>query len=142
MLEVYKVNFFDSLFSDVRAIRQNVFIEEQGVDSSKEQDKFEEEAVHYLLRHNNNNVGAARRRATDNGIKLERFAILREYRGSGMGKKLVEEVLKDVEDSKEQIYLHAQIQVVDFYANLNFVKEGELFKEAGIIHYKMTFKLP
>ncbi|MDB3926961.1 hypothetical protein N9358_02470, partial [Flavobacteriales bacterium] len=62
MLEVYKVNFFDSLFSDVRAIRQNVFIEEQGVDSSKEQDKFEEEAVHYLLRYNSNNVGAARRR--------------------------------------------------------------------------------
>ncbi len=142
MLEVYKVNFFDSLFSDVRAIRQNVFIEEQGVDSSKEQDKFEEEAVHYLLRYNNNNVGAARRRATDNGIKLERFAILREYRGRGMGKKLVEEVLKDVEDSKEQIYLHAQIQVVDFYANSNFVKEGELFKESGISHYKMTFKVP
>jgi predicted GNAT family N-acyltransferase len=142
MLEVFKLNFFDSLFSDVRAIRQNVFIEEQGVNSSKEQDKFEEEAVHYLLRYNSNNVGAARRRATDNGIKLERFAILREYRGRGMGKKLVEEVLKDVEDSKEQIYLHAQIQVVDFYANLNFVKEGELFKEAGISHYKMTFKVP
>lgn len=142
MLEVFKVNFFDSLFSDVRAIRKNVFIEEQGVNSSKEQDEFEEEAIHYLLRQNNNNVGAARRRATDNGIKLERFAILKEYRGRGMGKKLVEEVLKDVEGSKEQIYLHAQIQVVDFYANLNFVKEGEWFNEAGISHYKMTFKLP
>jgi predicted acetyltransferase len=66
---------------------KNVFIEEQGVNSSKEQDKFEEEAVHYLLRYNSNNVGAARRRATDNGIKLERFAILREYRGRGMGEK-------------------------------------------------------
>ncbi|MBL6658213.1 MAG: GNAT family N-acetyltransferase [Flavobacteriales bacterium] len=142
MLEVFRLNFSDSLFSDVRAIRQSVFVEEQGVSSSKENDEFEQEAFHYLLRYNSRNIGAARRRTTSNGIKLERFAILKKFRGRGMGKKLVKEVLMDVKDSDKQIYLHAQIQVVDFYENLNFVIEGELFEEAGINHYKMIFKSP
>jgi len=38
------------------------------------------------------------------------------------------------------IYLHAQIQVVDFYQKLGFIKVGDLFEEAGIKHYMMTFK--
>ena len=57
-----------------------------------------------------------------------------------MGKFLVEEVLKDLDANSVNIYLHAQVQVVDFYANLNFKKEGPLFEEAGIHHYKMIFK--
>jgi len=140
MLEVFRVNFYDGLFSEVRAIRQTVFVEEQGVDSSLEYDEFEEEALHYLLKYENTYVGVARRRLTPYGVKLERFAILEAYRGRGMGKKLVEEVLKDIDVFNTNIYLHAQIQVVDFYAHLHFVKEGELFEEAGISHYKMRFK--
>ena len=42
MLEVFRVNFQDSLFSDVRAIRKEVFVEEQGVDISQEYDEFED----------------------------------------------------------------------------------------------------
>ena len=40
---------------------------------------------------------------------------------------------------KQKIYLHAQIQTVDFYQKLSFEKDGEIFEEAGIKHYKMTF---
>ncbi len=140
MLEVFRVNFQDSLFSDVRAIRKEVFVEEQGVDISQEYDEFEDKAFHYLLRYNSKNIGAARRRFTNFGVKLERFAIVKNYRGQGMGKFLVEEVLKDLDANSVNIYLHAQVQVVNFYANLNFKKEGPLFEEAGIHHYKMIFK--
>lgn len=142
MLEVFRVKSEESLFSEIRAIRTKVFVEEQGVDFNREYDEFEKEAVHYLLKYNNENVGAARRRNTSLGIKLERFAILKEYRGKGLGKKLVEEVLFDINISDNTVYLHAQVQVVDFYANLNFKKEGKLFEEAGINHYKMIFKSP
>jgi len=47
--------------------------------------------------------------------------------------------LKYVLDMKQKIYLHAQIQTVDFYQKLSFEKDGEIFEEAGIKHYKMTF---
>jgi predicted GNAT family N-acyltransferase len=53
---------------------------------------------------------------------------------------LVEEVVKDVLPLELSIYLHAQIQVVDFYEKLNFIKEGDLFEEAGIKHYLMRLK--
>lgn len=142
MLEIFRVKSEESLFSEIRAIRTKVFVEEQGVDLNREYDEFEKEAVHYLLKYNNENVGAARIRNTSLGIKLERFAILKEYRGKGLGKKLVEEVLFDINISDNTVYLHAQVQVVDFYANLNFKKEGKLFEEAGINHYKMIFKFP
>lgn len=140
MLKVYRVEFSDALFSEVRRVRQTVFIEEQGVSAKDEIDAFEEIAHHYLIKKNDESCGVARWRISDNGVKLERFAVLKPFRSLGVGKRLVEEVLKDVQSLNKPIYLHAQIQVVDFYLNLNFEKEGVLFEEAGIQHYKMVFK--
>ena len=70
-----------------------------------------------------------------NGIKLERFAVLKAHRGEGIGKYLVEQVIEEVQKHAKPIYLHAQIQVVDFYQKLGFEKEGALFEEAGIQHF-------
>lgn len=140
MLKVFKIEYTDDLFFNVRQVRQSVFIEEQGVSAEDENDVFEQIAHHYLIKKNDEICGVARWRLTDKGVKLERFAVLKSYRCSGIGKRLVEEVLKDVKKLKRTIYLHAQIQVVDFYLKLNFKKEGDLFEEAGIQHYKMVFK--
>lgn len=139
MLKVYRLNFDDEKFADVRQVRNDVFVVEQGVSESDEHDDFESSARHYLITKNDVSCGVARWRNTDKGIKLERFAVLTKFRGSGVGKRLVEEVLKDVLPMKQKIYLHAQIQTVDFYQKLSFEKDGEIFKEAGIKHYKMTF---
>ena len=141
MLEVYRLSVSDDLFSEVRRVRNEVFVIEQGVSESDEYDNFEPSANHYLIRKNGNSCGVARWRKTEKGVKLERFAVLQKYRGCGVGKRLVEEVVKDVLPLKLSIYLHAQIQVVDFYEKLNFIKEGNLFEEAGIQHYLMSFKL-
>ena len=139
MLKVYRLNFDDEKFADVRQVRNNVFVVEQGVSESDEYDDFESSSRHYLITKNDVSCGVARWRNTDKGIKLERFAVLAKFRGSGLGKRLVEEVLKDVLPMKRKIYLHAQIQTVDFYQKLSFEKDGEIFEEAGIKHYKMTF---
>ena len=139
MLKVYRLNFDDEKFADVRQVRNNVFVVEQGVSQSDEHDDFESSARHYLIKKNDVSCGVARWRNTDKGVKLERFAVLAKFRGSGVGKRLVEEVLKDVLPMNQKIYLHAQIQTVDFYQKLSFEKDGEIFEEAGIKHYKMTF---
>ena len=140
MLAVFRLSYKDDLFSAVRQVRQEVFVLEQGVSQSDEYDKYESIANHYLIRKDGVNCGVARWRKTDKGIKLERFAVVKHLRGFAIGKRLVEEVLRDVSIFKLPIYLHAQIQVVDFYQKLGFVKEGNLFEEAGIKHYKMLFK--
>jgi predicted GNAT family N-acyltransferase len=47
-------------------------------------------------------------------------------------------ILEDLKDVTSMIYMHAQIQVLPFYEKLGFIKEGNLFEEAGIMHYKMV----
>ena len=70
--------------------------------------------------------------------KLERFAVLKEERGKGYGKHILNAILDDLKDYKGLIYIHAQEQVLPFYEKLGFKKEGDLFEEAGIMHYKMS----
>ncbi len=122
-------------------IRHQVFVVGQHVPVEDEIDAFEDESNHYLAFLNNTPVGAARWRTTENGVKLERFSVLKEFRGSGAGSALIDQVLKDVKNSEvgkeKQIYLHAQIEVISLYRKYGFRKVGEMFEESGILHYKM-----
>ena len=140
MWSLRKIQASDVDFLLAQQIRTAVFVQEQGVDASDEYDAFEEISQHYLVAVDSKEVATARWRFTSNGIKLERFAVLPTYRGKGIGKYLVEQVIEEVQKYAKPIYLHAQIQVVDFYQKLGFEKEGPLFEEAGIQHFKMLFK--
>ena len=75
------------------SIRQKVFVVEQKVDAREEYDEHEEESLHYLLYKDETPIGTARWRHTDKGVKLERFAVLPDYRKDGAGSFLVNEVL-------------------------------------------------
>ena len=57
--------------------------------------------------------------------------------GKGYGNHVLQAILKDLKDYTGLIYMHAQVQVLPFYEKLGFKKEGEIFEEAGIMHYKM-----
>ncbi|WP_017731555.1 GNAT family N-acetyltransferase [Nafulsella turpanensis] len=124
------------------AIREKVFVEEQKVSKEEEYDEFEESAVHFLAYNKEGKAGGtARWRFTDKGVKLERFAVLKENRGSGIGSALVARVLEDVQEQSEtsgkSIYLHAQLTAVPLYEKFGFRKKGDQFDECGIMHYKM-----
>jgi len=120
-------------------IRTEVFVKEQNVDPVLEYE-HEEEGHFYLMYLDKNPVATARWRTTENGIKLERFAMLKEFRNKGLGSVLLGEVMKDVPEQNQKIYLHAQLKAVPFYERAGFVKEGEIFTEAGIEHYLMEYK--
>ncbi|WP_026950940.1 GNAT family N-acetyltransferase [Algoriphagus mannitolivorans] len=122
-------------------IRETVFVVEQGVDSRDEYDGFEESSFHFLAKLNGKAVGTARWRFTDKGIKLERFAVLKEARGKGVGQALVKAVLEDIssvpESKGKTKYLHAQLDAVPLYSKFGFEKVGEMFEECNIKHFKM-----
>lgn len=120
-------------------IRHTVFVMEQKVDPDLEYDEFEETSIHYLALLNQVPAGTARWRRTPNGIKLERFAVLEEYRGKGVGSALVATVLNDLPD-RDNVYLHSQLAASNLYLRFGFQIEGEQFEEAGIQHYKMVLK--
>ena len=123
----------------VFAIRRQVFVVEQDCPPELEWE-FEDESTHFLATVDDVPAGAARWRKTDKGYKLERFAVLNEFRGIGVGQELVKAVLANLPTDADYIYLHAQIQAIGLYRKLGFEPIGSEFEEAGIRHYKMVLK--
>ncbi|QDH77825.1 GNAT family N-acetyltransferase [Echinicola soli] len=125
----------------VFGIRQEVFVVGQNVPPAEEYDEFEEISTHVLAILDNVPVGTARWRVTEKGIKLERFAVLAEARGKGVGQALVKATLDDIASAEgtdgKYLYLHAQLQAVPLYAKFGFEKVGDIFSECDILHYKM-----
>ena len=141
MIEVKRVFSEDKEnASKVFGIRRKVFVEEEGVDPALEYDENDATAHHYLLTIGERPVGAARWRETAKGIKLERFAVLPEFRNRGLGEILLSAVLEDVKGLGKLIYLHSQLRAVPFYERNGFVKQGEIFYEAEMGHYYMELK--
>lgn len=122
-------------------IREEVFVKEQQVAPDEEYDKFEQDAFQFLAYQGQQEVGTARWRFTDHGIKLERFAVLKPFRGKGIGDALVKAVLADIRkhplSQGKTIYLHGQVQAMGLYEKSGFQKSGDLFVECNIDHYLM-----
>ncbi|NEU08086.1 GNAT family N-acetyltransferase [Flavihumibacter sp. R14] len=123
----------------VFAIRRKVFVEEQECPPELEWE-YEEESNHFLAEVDGLPAGACRWRKTEKGYKLERFAVLKEFRGLGVGQDMVETVLKDLPDKPDTVYLHAQLLAMGLYEKFGFKKYGEQFEEAGIQHFKMILE--
>lgn len=141
MFTIKSFNFQEKSYADIAfSIRDKVFVQEQKVDREEEYDSHEEEARHYLIYADGIPAGTARWRKTDNGIKLERFAILPEFRKQGAGITLVKAVLDDVLVFNKTIYLNSQVSAMNLYRRAGFKEEGDLFYEANIPHYKMTYQ--
>lgn len=122
-------------------IREEVFVGELNVPAQDENDSYESSSVHFLAELSGKPIGTARWRFTEDGIKLERFAVLQEYRIQGVGQALVSAVLSDIKASADSagklIYLHAQLPAISLYAKFGFLKVGDIFEECGIMHYQM-----
>lgn len=139
-LQIEKITRDDQLKS-AYWIRKQVFVIEQGVDPKEEYDEFESQCTHFLACLDGKPAGTARWRVTPNGVKLERFAVLEEVRGKGIGQALVAAVLEDIKENPhaegKKKYLHSQLSAVPLYSKFGFEKAGDVFEECNIMHYKM-----
>ena len=140
MVEIKKFLFKDeNLMKKAHKIRYDVFVIGQNCPEDLEWE-FEEESIHFLLLENNIPLASARHRKTENGYKLERFAVLSQARGKGFGMLILKAILDDIKECNALKYMHAQEQVIPFYEKVGFEKSGKIFEEAGIMHYKMEYK--
>lgn len=137
-IKVSKVNN-PQLLETVFAIRREVFVVEQHCPPELEWE-HEEESHHFLATIDGEPAGACRWRKTDNGYKLERFAVLKQHRGQGIAHTMVTTALSDLPADADYIYLNAQVDAVPLYEKSGFEKTGPQFEEAGIQHYKMVKK--
>ena len=89
MILIKKITFENKIeMQKCFEIRKDVFVKEQQCDP-KDEYEFEEESTHYLLSEKNIPLATARYRKTENGIKMERFAVLKSKRGKGYGIKIL-----------------------------------------------------
>jgi len=125
----------------LRAIRNTVFIQEQGVPQELEWDGQDEGAFHFLaLNEVGQAIGCTRLLASG---QIGRMAVIADHRHRGIGRRLLDVA---VEKAKQQrftkVSLHAQSQVVEFYRKAGFLPRGAEFMEAGIPHVAMDMELP
>lgn len=124
----------------VTNIRELVFRKEQNVPYEEDEILKEQlETKTYLIYLNTEVIGTIRYRFVNDAYKIERFAILKEYRQKGYGKQVlnffVELIAKQFNPCT--IILNSQEPVIKFYEDCGFIKEGDFFLEAGIRHIKM-----
>jgi predicted GNAT family N-acyltransferase len=138
-LIVHKVTSKEDL-DTVFNIRRKVFVVGQNVDPLEEFDEFEESSHHFLAIYNGVPAGTARWRNTDKGIKLERFAVLDQFRSKGVGSALVKAVEEDITvqcGPGTLLYMHAQVDAMGLYEKYGYQKKGDLFVECDIDHFLM-----
>lgn len=130
-----------ALFQEAREIRDVVFIQEQKVEEQDEFDEFENRCLHFLMNFSEKAIGTARWRVVGEMVKLERFAVLKEYRGKKYGDQLLKAVIDSAKVENKAMYLHAQLKAIPFYERQGFKKVGDLFVECEIEHYKMILEI-
>ena len=123
----------------LKAIRKSVFIDEQHVPKDLEWDGQDNDCIHFLA--SVNAIPVATARLTAKG-QIGRMAVLRKYRGIGIGSRLLAAVIEQARQSRfEQVFLHAQVNVIGFYEKCGFSAEGDIFIDAGIEHRTMRLSL-
>jgi predicted GNAT family N-acyltransferase len=126
------------------AIRRTVFIDEQGVSEAEELDGLDKQCDHYLVTVQGAPVATARMKyVPPSQAKIERVGVLSEYRGYGLGKQLMEFILRDIKHSNkaEIVCLGSQTHAIPFYERLGFQVCSEEYQDARIAHRDMQLRV-
>jgi predicted GNAT family N-acyltransferase len=127
-------------------VRIRVFCDEQGVDRDAEVDGLDHDAIHLVVLDRGKVIATARLR-TEGGeggtCKLERVAVDKGFRGSGIGMALVAKADEEAfREGAAEMITHAQTQARAFYERAGYVVRDEtVFLEDGIEHLLMGKRL-
>ena len=124
-------------------VRQEVFIQGQGVPSELELDELDRSAAHALAYQGKECVGTGR--LVDLGehkAQIGRMAVLAPFREKGIGRQILEKLV-DLAHSQgaKTIILHAQVSAIPFYEKQGFQAQGAIYEEASIPHRNMILIL-
>lgn len=121
------------------AIREAVFVQEQNVPLALEMDEYDATATHFLLRDSTRQPLATARLLDKHGVaKIGRVAVIKPFRGRGLGLVLMRAVMNEARRRGfTDAVLDSQTYAIPFYERLGFAAEGDEFDDAGIPHFRM-----
>ncbi len=119
----------------IRAVRAAVFLKEQGIPAEIDFDANDFRCAHAIAELEQKAVGTGRIQADG---KIGRVAVLKDFRGKGIGSALVNALIDHARRTGlNNVFLNAQLSSTGFYEGLGFTERGEPFIEAGIQHVRM-----
>lgn len=137
------VEYFNDVTDDTRYIRETVFVIEQGF--SEEFDEIDKKSIHFLVKVNNKRAATARIFKSDNSDTkwtVGRFAVLKEYRGTGLGSFLMKKVEEKIKEQGGNVAeLSAQKQAEKFYLSLGYTPMGDIYYDQHAPHIHMEKEL-
>lgn len=130
---------------ELHAIRETVFVQEQGVPAEIERDALDPACVHVLARSlDGTPIGTGRLVPPDEreGARIGRMAVLAPWRSHGVGAAMLAALLHEARARDwHDVSLHAQAGAIDFYLRNGFAPYGPRYMEAGIEHQSMRLRL-
>ena len=138
LLQPFRVELadFKQALTELRAVRDQVFVIEQNVPEELEHDARDPLCTHVIARLQDGTPIGTGRLTTDRHIG--RMAVLAAWRGRGVGDALLLALVEQVRlRGWHDVHLNAQVSALGFYERHGFHAEGERFMEAGIEHQAM-----
>lgn len=132
------IQIVSQLTDEIRDIRTDVFIEEQGFEV--EFDDIDDIAKFVLLSIDGKGVGTCRffPGEEEGDAHIGRMAVRKEYRGQHLGAKIMmaaEEAIR--KEGYKSCSLSAQVQARPFYETLGYIADGEAYLDEGCPHILM-----
>ncbi|WP_251423905.1 GNAT family N-acetyltransferase [Veillonella agrestimuris] len=132
------IQILDHINDDIKQIRTDVFIEEQGFEV--EFDDIDDIAKFVLLSIDGKGIGTCRffPGEEEGDAHIGRMAVRKEYRGQHLGAKIM--IAAEAAIRKEgykSCSLSAQAQARPFYETLGYAAEGEEYLDEGCPHIFM-----
>jgi predicted GNAT family N-acyltransferase len=141
-MAVFSISETDWLHDAPRlsAVRQAVFIDEQGVPEALEWDEHDAVALHLLATASDGTPVGCARLLPDGHVG--RMAVLPAWRGRGVGRALLAAATCAAQSRGHTcLRLSAQTHAAAFYAHAGFAAQGDEYEEAGIPHIAMQKNL-
>ena len=136
-----EIKSYNALPPQARLIREEVFVKEQGF--REEFDSIDKISTHIVITDGDKPVAVGRFYCKDNskGEKeyfIGRLAVMREYRGRGIGASVIKEAERLIkEQGGSCVLLHSQCRAAEFYEKQGYKKFGEIDYDEDCPHIWM-----
>ena len=130
-----KMVVYNHLQKDIKYIREEVFMKEQGFEN--EFDDLDAIST-FVVIYDERAVATGRFYPSDNAYVIGRVAVLKPYRNQGLGKLVIASLEEEIQSiNGKHIELSAQQRVQSFYENLGYTRVGDVYYDEYCPHVKM-----
>lgn len=144
MIVTKQITTLDPLYEQERKLRNMILLRPIGLPDHA-WEMHDATSWHFVAIENEELIGCVVLRPIESKIKtaqLMQMAIATGCQGRGIGKLLVQELLKFAKQEEiKEVICHSRKTVNAFYQKIGFEIYGEEFEEVGIAHNHMSIKL-